>query len=243
MDFLPKTTRSSIRQGAFYSVEVSKGFRVISLNTNLCYVYNWWLLYNSTDPNGQLQWLSTELHRAEASKEKVYIIGHIAPVKIECIPVWADNFRRIVNRYESTIVAQFYGHTHVDQFYLFYSDRDTEGKMRPTNVAYLAPSVTTFVFSNPAYRIYTVDGGRHRRNAPWTIQDHETFVMDLDESNKMDEPKWQLEYSAKHEYGLHSLSPQQWHSLAEKFRTNETLFREYHRCAKNISVRTMFYKK
>ncbi|KAH7986434.1 hypothetical protein HPB52_024973 [Rhipicephalus sanguineus] len=57
-----------------------------------------WLLYNSTDPNGQLQWLATELHRAEASEEKVYIIGHVAPVKIECIPVWADNFRRIVNR-------------------------------------------------------------------------------------------------------------------------------------------------
>ncbi|XP_037518605.2 sphingomyelin phosphodiesterase 2-like [Rhipicephalus sanguineus] len=101
--------------------------------------------------------------------------------------------------------------------------------MRPTNVAYLAPSVTTFVFSNPAYRIYTVDGGRHRSNAPWTIEDHETFVMDLEESNKKDMPRWQLEYSAKHHYGLQSLSPQQWHSLAEKFRTNETLFREYHR--------------
>ncbi|XP_065297564.1 sphingomyelin phosphodiesterase-like isoform X4 [Dermacentor albipictus] len=229
MDFLPQTAKNSIRQGAFYSVEVSKGFRVISLNTNLCYLFNWWLVYNSTDPSGQLQWLSRELQRAEASGEKVYIIGHVAPVKVECIPVWADNFRRIVNRYKSTIVAQFYGHTHNDQLYLFYDDKGAKGSMWPTNVAYVAPSVTTFVFSNPAYRVYAVDGGRHRRNAPWTIVDHETFIMDLDESNKLDQPKWQLAYSAKQHYGLRSLSAESWHSLVEQFRTNETLFQDYHR--------------
>ncbi|XP_077488730.1 sphingomyelin phosphodiesterase-like [Amblyomma americanum] len=230
MDFLPESTKDSIKLGAFYSVNVAKGFRVISLNTNLCYIYNWWLLYNSTDPSGQLQWLAVELQRAEDSGEKVYIIGHVAPVKVECIPVWTDNFQKIVNRYESTIVAQFYGHTHLDQLYLTYDgDQGKKGARRATNVAYLAPSVTTFVDSNPAYRVYTVDGGRHRKGAPWTILDHETFVMDLEKSNKEDKPIWNLAYSAKEHYNMRSLSAKHWHNLAEKFRTNDTLFKEYHR--------------
>ncbi|KAH9382416.1 hypothetical protein HPB48_015744 [Haemaphysalis longicornis] len=219
-----------VNRGAFYSVEVAKGFKVISLNTNLCYLYNWWLLYNSTDPSGQLQWLADELQRSEDSGEKVYIIGHVAPVKVECIPVWADNFRRIVDRYESTIVAQFYGHTHLDHMYLFYrgDGADKDGR-RPTNVAYLAPSVTTFTNSNPAYRVFTVDGGRQSKNASWTLLDHETYVMDLIESNKGEKPLWNLVYTAKQHYGLQSLSPSQWHRLAEAFKTNETLFQDYHR--------------
>lgn len=237
MDFLPESTKETIKRGAFYSVEVAKGFKVISLNTNLCYLYNWWLLYNSTDPSGQLQWLADELQRSEDSGEKVYIIGHVAPVKVECIPVWADNFRRIVDRYESTIVAQFYGHTHLDHMYLFYrgDGADKDGR-RPTNVAYLAPSVTTFTNSNPAYRVFTVDGGRQSKNASWTLLDHETYVMDLIESNKGEKPLWNLVYTAKQHYGLQSLSPSQWHRLAEAFKTNETLFQDYHRFMHKLVV-------
>ncbi|CAN7988967.1 unnamed protein product [Ixodes hexagonus] len=40
MDFLPESTKPTIQRGAFYSVQAAKGLRVISLNTNLCYIYN-----------------------------------------------------------------------------------------------------------------------------------------------------------------------------------------------------------
>lgn len=59
-------------------------------------------------------------------------------------------------RYESTITAQFFGHTHKDEFEVFY---DRSGpKPRATNIAYVGPSVTTYDGVNPGYRIYTVDG-------------------------------------------------------------------------------------
>ncbi len=41
---------------------------------------------------------------------KVHIIGHIEPT--ECLSSWSENYYRIVNRYESTIVGQMFGHTH-----------------------------------------------------------------------------------------------------------------------------------
>lgn len=128
-------------------------------------------------------------------------------------------------RYESTIAGQFYGHTHHDHFYLFYNT-DSE-VTRPTSVAYLGPSVTTFINTNPGYRIYEVDGGH--TNASWTVMDHETYVMDVAEANESDKPEWKLEYRAKQHYGLESLSPQQWHDLSEKFRKDDALFQDYYR--------------
>ena len=58
-------------------------------------------------------------------------------------------------RYESTIVGQFYGHTHFDHFEVFY---DTATLTRPTSVAYISPSVTPFSNINMGYRIFTTDG-------------------------------------------------------------------------------------
>lgn len=61
------------------------------------------------------------------------------------------------NRYESTITAQFFGHTHFDEFQLFYDPKDLG---RAVGVSYISPSVTPFVNLNPGYRVYYVDGDR-----------------------------------------------------------------------------------
>lgn len=58
-------------------------------------------------------------------------------------------------RYESTIAAQFFGHTHFDEFELFYDRNDLS---RVTNIAYVGPSVTPYYDLNPGYRIYYIDG-------------------------------------------------------------------------------------
>lgn len=83
-----------------------------------------WLLLNSTDPATELQWFIYELQSAEFSNEKVHVIGHIPPGHSDCLKVWSRNFYKIISRYESTIVAQFYGHTHFDEFEMFYDTND-----------------------------------------------------------------------------------------------------------------------
>jgi len=74
------------------------------------------------------------------------------------------------NRYESTITAQFFGHTHFDEFELFY---DTQDLGRPVSIAYVGPSVTPYYDLNPGYRIYYVDGDR----------EHSTRVIQFKLSN------------------------------------------------------------
>lgn len=46
--------------------------------------------------------------------------GHIPPGASDCMKVWSRNYYEIVERYEDTITAQFYGHTHADEFEMFY---------------------------------------------------------------------------------------------------------------------------
>lgn len=152
--WLPESSKPILMHGGFYSVLVSSGFRLISLNTNYCHSMSWWLMVNSTDPAKELQWLIYELQLAENSGEKVHIIGHIPPGQSDCLKVWSRNFYSIVDRYEDTIAAMYFAHTHFDEFSVFY---DVEEMRRPTSIAYIAPSLTTYENNNPAYRIYYVD--------------------------------------------------------------------------------------
>lgn len=108
--WLPPNVSSTLHLGAFYSVLIKPGFRIISMNTNVCASFNFWLLQNSTDPNNELKWLVNELQMAENASEKVHIIGHIAPGSEDCVKMWSHNYYDIVARYEKTIAAQFFGH-------------------------------------------------------------------------------------------------------------------------------------
>ena len=64
---------------------------------------------------------------------------------------------RIVERFENTIVNQFYGHTHRDEFKVFYNTVTGDGS-RPISSGFVTPSVTPHTNVNLAYRIYTADG-------------------------------------------------------------------------------------
>ena len=58
-------------------------------------------------------------------------------------------------RYENTITGQFFGHTHKDQFEMFYDEATLK---RPLGIAYIGGSVTPYGGQNPSYRVYEVDG-------------------------------------------------------------------------------------
>ncbi|RMX37741.1 hypothetical protein pdam_00006577 [Pocillopora damicornis] len=129
IQWLPNDTIPTIHKGIFYTVYMSKGFRIISINMNYCNNMNWWLLIDNYDPAHQLQWLIDTLQEAEDNGEKVHIIGHIPPGSGDCLTPWSWNYYRIINRYESTVTAQFFAHTHLDEFEIFY---DEKTRKRPT---------------------------------------------------------------------------------------------------------------
>jgi sphingomyelin phosphodiesterase len=70
-----------------YSVKYPNGnLRVISLNTNMYYIQNYYLYQKNmeVDPSGQLGWLIQELNAAEAAGERVFIIGHMPLGDSDC---------------------------------------------------------------------------------------------------------------------------------------------------------------
>ncbi|KAH1019185.1 hypothetical protein HUJ04_009039 [Dendroctonus ponderosae] len=164
-----------------------------------------WLLVNSTDPASELKWLIAELQKAESNSEKVHIIGHIAPGSSDCMKTWSSNFYNIVNRYEHTIKALFYGHSHADEFEVFYEATD---------------------FST--FRIYYVDGDHE--NTTREVLEHETWTFDLDTANLPgNEPNWFKSYSATDEFQLNSLRPNEWNNLIERMIQDDELFHRFYR--------------
>eukprot|EP00062_Callorhinchus_milii_P026360 gi/632988372/ref/XP_007883075.1/ PREDICTED: sphingomyelin phosphodiesterase-like [Callorhinchus milii] len=219
--WLPPSALHTLRMAGFYTVSVRQGLRLVSLNMNFCSRENFWLLINSTDPAGQLQWLVTVLQQAESQREKVHIIGHIPPGL--CLRSWSWNYYRIVNRFEGTISAQFFGHTHMDEFEVFY---DEETLSRPVSTAFICPSVTTYINLNPGYRIYVTDGPYP--GSSHCVLDHETYILNLTEANAgAGEPRWGLLYRAREAFGLETLFPADWDLLIRRFQQDDRLFQRF----------------
>ena len=89
---------------------------------------------------------------------KVHILSHIPPGNSDCWTIFSREYVKLINRYESTVAAQFFGHTHAEEIKIFYETTGTESRV--TNVAFIGGSLTTYDGINPGYRVYTVDGER-----------------------------------------------------------------------------------
>ena len=71
-----------------FQVLARKGLRVVSINTNYCNNFNFWLALNFRDPHNHLHWLYQELKKAEENRESVYILGHIPTGSPSCTGKW-----------------------------------------------------------------------------------------------------------------------------------------------------------
>lgn len=125
----------------------------------MCYCDNFYTLYDQGqyDKGSQLAFLDTELAKAEANGEYVWIISHVAPGDADCGPNWSNMYSQIIQRYQATISAQFYGHTHRDEFSVFYPDKTPSSSSQPFSFGLLAPSQTTYTDLNIGFRVYSID--------------------------------------------------------------------------------------
>lgn len=68
------------------------------------------------------------------------------------------------DRYENTVAAQFFGHTHTDSFQVSYNHQSSQ----PETIAYIAGSVTPHIKLNPGFRIYHIDADRQdNKQSTW----------------------------------------------------------------------------
>lgn len=150
---LPPDVLHTVKEGGYYTTLMRPGLRLIALNNNVCFVYNWWIFYSVTSIRRQFQWMQDVLLAAEVAGEKVHILAHIPSGDDGYHQPCSREFRRIVERFNETIVAQFNGHTETFGFNIFYK----ENKDTPINVAWNGGSVATFSNVNRNYIVYTLD--------------------------------------------------------------------------------------
>jgi len=177
------------------------------------------------DSSGALQWLTSILYEAEKAGEKVHIMSHIPPGNKDCLGAWGRNYGQIIERFENTVRAQFFGHTHNDQFVVFY---DSATQSRPLNVGFVTPSVTTYTGMNPAYVIYTVDGPS--QEASYRVLNKEVYIFRLSETTNVSErPRYFKLYDARNDLEMDSLFPRDYDLVARRLANDDTFYAKYFR--------------
>ncbi|ORZ16157.1 Metallo-dependent phosphatase-like protein [Lobosporangium transversale] len=222
---------------AMFMTRPMDGLKLITLNTDLYYVRNFFTMLdtNLDDPSGMLHDLVLELQDSEDRGERVWIMGHMAPIT-RSLPRSSLLFQKIVARYSPHVIAGiFTGHYHQDKFIVVHDpDALEQTEESALNVIYQGPSVTPLDRSNPAIRWYDVDA------KTFSILNTHTAVADIIgqgaywEANDM-EPEWKHEYSARETYADPAdpldpedpLSPAFWHRTVERMKEDRELFKTY----------------
>jgi sphingomyelin phosphodiesterase len=211
---------NTIRQGGFYTVLLRPGFRIISINNNDCYTYNFWVMYDRTEIQANLQWLNNVLFAAEQNNERVHILGHVHPNGGGCLQFWAREFRRIMDRFHMIIGGQFNGHSHNDQFAVYY---DRPSVNHAINVAWNAGAATPKSQHNPNYLVYFVD------RVHYQVNEAESWIFSLAEANRTPAipPRWFRLYQFRQDFGLPDLSPATLDRFAFDLSRNRNILRRY----------------
>ncbi|XP_055586711.1 sphingomyelin phosphodiesterase-like [Uranotaenia lowii] len=217
--WLPADTRATITQGGYYTVLVRPGFRIIGLNNNDAYVFNWWLMYDPAYLRNQLQWLHDTLLRAEQANEKVHILAHIPFGAGTCFVTWSRQYRRILERFWNTVQAHFHGHTHADEFNVFYS----QNGQHAINVGFNGGGTVPFSNFNPNYVVYYVNP------TTYEVTDFESLYFNLTEANMFPtrNPAWKPLYSFARDFNVPNVSPAALDTLARRFGSNPAELHRY----------------
>lgn len=221
----------SSNHGSYSVVDAATGLRIISVNTNFWYASNFWL-YEPTmeaDPSGMLAWLASELAAAEAAGERVWLLGHMPLGSSDAFHDQSYYFDVVVQRFDATIAAVFYGHTHKDEWQLAYSNYSDRTAGTATMASYIAPALTP-TSGNPTFRVYSVDP------VTFAVLDFTVYYANISSpAYQTDGPQWEELYSAKETYGAPlgvtdpaaELTPAFWHNVTALFEEDDVAFQEY----------------
>nr|XP_026496862.1 sphingomyelin phosphodiesterase-like [Vanessa tameamea]XP_026496863.1 sphingomyelin phosphodiesterase-like [Vanessa tameamea] len=213
--YLTDDAKVTVREHGGFSMLIRPGLRVISINNNIPYKSNWWVVYDPLESKKHLEWLVRELHKAESAGESVHILAHIPPGVHDLIYTWTREYNKVVTRFSSTIKGQFTGHTHSDEYKIFYSTEDGS----PINMAWGAGSTTAYTFYNVNYKIATFN------TTTFEPSNIVNYVYNLTEANLTPHrrPHWFQLYDMKNTFAINDLSAATMNDLTYKMVTNNLL--------------------
>ncbi|KAN0134393.1 Metallo-dependent phosphatase-like protein [Lactarius tabidus] len=234
---------------AAYSVQRTDGLRIITLNTDFWYSANLFNYINLTqaDASGMLRFLTDELQDAEDQGDRVWIMGHVLSGWDGTDPLEAPSnlFYQIVDRFSPHVISNiFWGHSHQDQFSIFYANNATNisaGTALATS--WIGPSVTPLTNLNSGFRVYEVD------SATFDILDAHTWRSDVSSFPGLDGqtssgPTYVYEYNTRETYGAgisgwgpnDPLNATWWHLVTEQMEVNPSLVTKFNELQYKQSV-------
>ena len=209
-DFLPEEVRQefigTFQVGGYYSLALpGEGTRVIGLNSNFFsanYVNPGETQVNYDPGLHELAWLKNELAKAKAAGEKVMLLCHIPPgvnvygtvhdsqnssgVVNQVSDFWQSQyltaFLDILGTYYNTIKAIYSGHTHMDDFRLYFLP---DQYLQPVAFVHIAPALSPQFGNNPGFKLLELE------STTLAITDSHTHYLDLAGGSQT----WSLEYS------------------------------------------------
>ncbi|XP_019614981.1 PREDICTED: acid sphingomyelinase-like phosphodiesterase 3b [Branchiostoma belcheri] len=221
-NWLSDDVKNTFVNGAYYTMPISPGLRLVGLNTVYYYTNDRVTAPtdDNTDPAGQFSWLEGVLQQAATDNEKVFLIGHVPPGFFErskgkswFYPEYNRRYLQVVTRHADVIRGQFFAHQHCDSFKLFYDD---EG--RAVNSMLLAPAVTPWTTTldgvggnNPGIRLVS-----YNKNTG-DLTDVAQYFSNLALANMQGSPLWAREYSLKDTFNLADASPASLQNLLDSF--------------------------
>jgi sphingomyelin phosphodiesterase len=159
---LPPDALETIKSGGgYYSTLIQPGLRLIALNNNVCYTFNWWIIYSIESIRTQFQWLHDVLLAAEKNGERVHLLAHIPNGDEDYHQPCSREYRRIIDRFHDTIAAQFNGHKEVFDLNIFHLENNQSA---PVNLAWNGGGLSSFSGVNRNYNVYVVDNVTYVRN-------------------------------------------------------------------------------
>lgn len=192
-----------------------------------------------------MAFLISELQDAEDKGQRVWILGHVLTGwdGSNPIPNPTDLFYQIVDRYSPHVIANlFWGHTHEDQFMIYYANNGTEQtSANALAVGWIGPSITPLTNLNSGYRMYEVDTG------DFSIYDAYTFYSDVSSFPALDGglhgPVYEFEYSTRDAYPIGwpeeaPLNATYWHAVTEAMLANHSLVTQFNTYQGKSSVQT-----
>jgi hypothetical protein len=122
--FVPDSgQQSTLMKYGYYSSDLEykngtkfNNTKVISLNLNFCYLYNWATATMFQDHGDQLNWLIKELLDLEKNQGKAIILSHLPTIEDHCNRQYGKRLSAIFDRFESTIRWSMYSHVHTELF-------------------------------------------------------------------------------------------------------------------------------
>ena len=193
--------------------------RIISLNTQNCYFWNFYLLKEDNDPKNELEWLENTLREMEQTGEVAIIIGHMSPGVPDCLNEVSSRLKVLFDRFQHVIRLNLFGHTHMEEFEVI---RAVEDSNKAVGVNILTSSFTTYTDTNPSIRVITLDV---ETKLPVKIS---TYTFDLLKANQDDKyAKFEFNHEMTEEYLMSNLSPSAFLDLSKKFATNKLLADKY----------------